>query len=110
MGFNYLETRNIMQKGWCDALIYPKKKRQAQTPRGTFRMDVAKSNPGLIGVMWPDNTIVYILASQVTAESTTVRLQKGVAPVLYHALAWLQNTSITWTALVDMTSYDVEVT
>ncbi|KAG6945947.1 hypothetical protein JG688_00016292 [Phytophthora aleatoria] len=36
-------------------------------------MVVAKSNPGLVTLMWADNTIVYFLASQVSAEATTVR-------------------------------------
>ncbi|GMF31002.1 unnamed protein product [Phytophthora fragariaefolia] len=36
-------------------------------------MAVTKSNPGLVTVMWADNTIVYFIASQVTAKPTTDR-------------------------------------
>lgn len=73
MGFNYVGTMQTDRKGWCDQLTYPKKKRQARTPRGSFKMAVAKSNPGLVSLMWADNTIVYFLASQVVADPTTVR-------------------------------------
>ncbi|EGZ06818.1 hypothetical protein PHYSODRAFT_375161, partial [Phytophthora sojae] len=73
MGFNYVGTIQTVRKGWCEALNYPKKKRQARNPRGSFKMAVAKSNPGLVATMWVDNTIVYFLSSQVVAESTTVR-------------------------------------
>ncbi|ETN22011.1 hypothetical protein PPTG_20871 [Phytophthora nicotianae INRA-310] len=80
MGFNYVGTMQTDRKGWCDQLNYPHKKRRAGTPRGTFQMAVAKSNPGLVSLMWADNTIVYFLASHVIAEPTTVRRRERSGP------------------------------
>ncbi|OWZ03956.1 hypothetical protein PHMEG_00024227 [Phytophthora megakarya] len=82
MRFNYVGTiQHDRRKGWCEELDYPKKKRQARTPRGSFRMVVAKSNPGLVAIMWADNTIVYFLASPVVVASTTVRRRVRSRPL-----------------------------
>ncbi|KAG6945366.1 hypothetical protein JG687_00017345 [Phytophthora cactorum] len=47
-------------------------------------MAVAKSNPGLVSAMWADNTIVYFLASQVSAEPTTVWRRERTGPTRLH--------------------------
>ncbi|OWY90742.1 hypothetical protein PHMEG_00040989 [Phytophthora megakarya] len=38
MGFNYVGTIQTDRKRWCSQLNYPKKKRRASTPRGTFQI------------------------------------------------------------------------
>jgi len=73
MGFNFVGTNQTNRKGWCKEVQYPFKKRPAAYPRGSFKMAVAKSNPGLAAVGWVDNRTVYFLSSQVETTSTTVQ-------------------------------------
>ncbi|POM63002.1 hypothetical protein PHPALM_27782 [Phytophthora palmivora] len=73
MGFKFVGTIQTNRKGWCKLVEWPKKKRPAAVPRGTFRMAVAASDPGLVALGWADNNVVYFLASHVSAERTTVQ-------------------------------------
>lgn len=51
MVFNDVGTRQTNMTGWCEKLNYPKKKQQARTSHGTFKVVVAKVDPGLVFFM-----------------------------------------------------------
>lgn len=71
MGFNFVGTIEKNRKGWCKGVEFPFKKRPANFTRGSFKMAIAKSNPGLVALGWADNRSVYFLASQVGTAMTT---------------------------------------
>ncbi|OWZ02408.1 hypothetical protein PHMEG_00026043 [Phytophthora megakarya] len=73
MGFNFVGTIQIKQRGWCKQVEFPFKKRPSTVRRCEFKMAVAESNPGLVAVGWADNKDVYFLGSQVSVEPTTVQ-------------------------------------
>jgi hypothetical protein len=77
MGFNFVGNIQTNRKGWCKEVQYPFKKRPAAYPRGSFKMAVAKSNPGLAAVGWVDNRTMYFLSSQVDTTSTTVQRREN---------------------------------
>ncbi|POM64774.1 LOW QUALITY PROTEIN: Hypothetical protein PHPALM_19662 [Phytophthora palmivora] len=52
---------------------WPKNKRAAPVPSGTFGMAVAATDPGLIVLGWADNNVVYFLASYLSAAITAVQ-------------------------------------